>query len=311
VNKYNLNEIKIEVTYNCPLSCVHCSSDANPGHQISMPVEKCIEIIKDAVSVGVNEVTFSGGEPLVWSGILDVVRYSKQYGLKVNIYTSGNFDNMEDLMSGFANVGVDSMIFSIYSDIEKEHSRVTRKANSFSNTMKAIRLAQSYSIHTEIHFVALASLYKNLPNIAELAKENGVQRISILRFVPQGRGTLISNHDTLSKTQNLELKNIIDNLRKKDFDIRTGSPFNVLFLIGYKSARYLLKRLQTAMLERDWDYMLSGIVELDDAFFGAPPCGLPLRANRPKATFRFAKSAGRRANVAAVQIKLMFSSVCH
>lgn len=39
--------------------------------------------------------------------------------------------------------------------------------------------------------------------------------------------------------------------------------------ISYKSAWYLHKRLQTAMMEKDWEYMLSGIVELDDAFFGA------------------------------------------
>lgn len=39
--------------------------------------------------------------------------------------------------------------------------------------------------------------------------------------------------------------------------------------IGYKAAWYLLQRIRTAMMERDWDYMLSGIVELDDAFFGA------------------------------------------
>ena len=39
--------------------------------------------------------------------------------------------------------------------------------------------------------------------------------------------------------------------------------------ISYKSAWYLLKRLQTAMMERDWEYTLSGTVELDDAFFGS------------------------------------------
>lgn len=38
--------------------------------------------------------------------------------------------------------------------------------------------------------------------------------------------------------------------------------------IGYKSAWYLHKRLQTAMMEREWDYTLSGMVELDEAFFG-------------------------------------------
>jgi radical SAM protein with 4Fe4S-binding SPASM domain len=78
--------------------------------------------------------------------------------------------------------------------------------------------------------VALASNYKKLVGIAETAQANGVKRVSVLRFVPQGRGLLICNHDTLNKSQNLELKNIILDLRNNGFDIRTGSPFNVLLL---------------------------------------------------------------------------------
>ena len=40
--------------------------------------------------------------------------------------------------------------------------------------------------------------------------------------------------------------------------------------IAYSSAWYLLHRLRNAMRERDKDYILSGIIELDDAYFGAP-----------------------------------------
>ena len=40
--------------------------------------------------------------------------------------------------------------------------------------------------------------------------------------------------------------------------------------ISYSSAWYLLHRLRRAMGQRDQDYVLSGIVELDDAYFGAP-----------------------------------------
>lgn len=40
--------------------------------------------------------------------------------------------------------------------------------------------------------------------------------------------------------------------------------------IAYSSAWYLLHRLRRAMGQRDQDYVLSGIVELDDAYFGAP-----------------------------------------
>lgn len=41
-------------------------------------------------------------------------------------------------------------------------------------------------------------------------------------------------------------------------------------VIAYSSARYLLHRLRKAMGQRDHDYVLSSIAELDDAYFGAP-----------------------------------------
>lgn len=40
--------------------------------------------------------------------------------------------------------------------------------------------------------------------------------------------------------------------------------------ISYSSAWYLLHRLRKAMGQRDQKYLLSGIVELDDAYFGSP-----------------------------------------
>jgi radical SAM protein with 4Fe4S-binding SPASM domain len=230
LKKYELHEMKMEVTYNCPLSCVHCSSNANPGNQLSMSTDKCIEIIDGALLLGLKEITFSGGEPLKWKGIIDVIIYSKSKGLICNIYTTGNCDNLDELMKKLKTICVDKLIFSLYSDNENEHNRITRKYDSFSNTIKAIKLAKLYNIQTELHFVALASNYKKLAGIAEMIQEYGIKQISVLRFVPQGRGLLIKNFNTLNRIQNLELKKMITDLRSKGYKIRTGSPFNVLLL---------------------------------------------------------------------------------
>lgn len=43
--------------------------------------------------------------------------------------------------------------------------------------------------------------------------------------------------------------------------------------IAYSSAWYLLQRIRSAMAGRDSEYMLSGIVEMDDTYFGAPAEG--------------------------------------
>ena len=43
--------------------------------------------------------------------------------------------------------------------------------------------------------------------------------------------------------------------------------------IAYSSAWYLLQRLRSAMGKRDQKYILSGTIELDDAYFGTPSVG--------------------------------------
>jgi transposase-like protein len=47
---------------------------------------------------------------------------------------------------------------------------------------------------------------------------------------------------------------------------------NTLHVI-YKTAWFMLQRIRKAMIEKDWDYKLSNIVETDEAFFGAPTRG--------------------------------------
>ena len=50
-----------------------------------------------------------------------------------------------------------------------------------------------------------AENFNELGDLAELGKRNGVSQISVLRFVPQGRGQLFQQHG-LNRLQNLQLK---------------------------------------------------------------------------------------------------------
>lgn len=230
MSTFALKELKIEVTYNCPLACVHCSSNASKENQLAMSLDQCIEILKDAIQLGIEQVAFSGGEPLIWEGLDSAIRYAHQNNIQTTIYTSGNISDPHTTFHHLKNCGLDKAVFSVYSDNESNHDRVTRIRGSFCKTLLSIDVCCKNEIVPEVHFVALASNYQKLPDIVSLAENHGVSRVSVLRFVPQGRGALISNSDTMSKGQNLELKSIIQSLRTKGHDIRTGSPFNVLWL---------------------------------------------------------------------------------
>ncbi len=227
---FKLNEIKIEVTYNCPLACIHCSSDAYAGNEKCMTIEKCKEIIKDAKKIGAKEISFTGGEPLSWDGLVECVGFAHLNEFNISLYSSGNDPNYLTKFRDLKNAGLHKVIFSLYSNVESDHNRITRKRESLQNTIKSIEYVKKIGIEPEIHFVALSYNYQSLEDVVMFANKIGVRRISVLRFVLQGRGALLEQTGALNKEQNLFIVQTIKQLRDKGFDIRTGSPMNVFLL---------------------------------------------------------------------------------
>ncbi len=227
-NNYILREIKIEVTHRCPLVCLHCSSEATPGCDREMSFAAAMGLLNQVMDYGVEEIVFSGGEPLIWKGIEKAILACTKAGIRTLVYTSGNFANQAEVFKKLKDVGVSQIAFSIFGGDAEKHERVTRRYGSFSKTLKATEEAFNNSIEFEFHFVPLSINYEDLPGVVSLASGVEAKRVSILRFVPQGRGA-ISSTMGLTREQNIELKRLIENGRKS-FDIRAGSPYNFLLV---------------------------------------------------------------------------------
>ncbi len=226
---FKLKEIKIEVTHDCMLRCVHCSSisEDNTGRNIEWT--SCKKILDDAASMGVEKVAFSGGEPLLWEHIISAVDQAARYGMDVYIYTTGNAPGAKNLLEKLYSVGLSKVMFSLFGTNARQHEKVTMSCGSYDKTIAMAEYCVTIGLFTEFHFVPLSSNYKLLSAIAELAFSMGVKRVSVLRFVPQGRG-VNKNVCGLSHAQNLELRSKIKALHKQGHDIRLGSPYNFLML---------------------------------------------------------------------------------
>ena len=78
-----LRELKIELTHDCALQCVHCSSNARANSAMRMEWPVFAQILDDAASMGVQKVAFSGGEPLLWRHISNAVERAKNHGRRL------------------------------------------------------------------------------------------------------------------------------------------------------------------------------------------------------------------------------------
>lgn len=224
-----LRSLKIELTYRCPLKCSHCSSDAWHGHPATMQRADCMRIIDAAAAMEVDEVAFSGGEPLVCDYLVEAVEAASGKGMAVSLYTAGNTDGVEQTLKRLAERGLKRVVFSIYGDTKSAHDSVTRVPGSLSATLDAMTAAGKCGLTTEVHFVPLVSTVSEVEGVCRLARRLGAQTVSVLRFMPQGRGKHMRD-EIPTKRHNVMLRDEILRLRRCGFHIRTGSPYNFLML---------------------------------------------------------------------------------
>ncbi len=225
--KFSLKEIKVELTYKCNLQCVHCSSEGSLDMIEAISWPEMLKIMESARRMGVERVSLSGGEPFVWPDFGTLLSSSELNDFAVRIYTSGTTDNFQELSSVITHRNL-KFIFSIYSACPEAHDNVTKASGSFRKTLASLEYIGG-NFDTEVHFVPLSVNYHQLKPLVALLRKVGVKKLSVLRFVPQGRGSA-NKHLDLSQSQNLKLREDINEIRQSGFNLRTGSPFNFLFL---------------------------------------------------------------------------------
>ena len=233
-----LKELKIELTQECPLACVHCSTNSSRKQLSSLPEAVVIRLLHEAADLSVERVVFTGGEPLVCAYLSKAIDTAARCGIAATLYTTGILDNALTPLTlagavGLVGLGLRRFIFSLYSDQAEVHDSITRYG-THAATLTAVRNAVGSGCPVEMHFVAMKRNFRDLPGVVRLAEAVGVDRVSVLRFVPQGRGRGIAGREDIDTNELRELAASITRLRLQHptVRIRAGSPFNILD-IGY------------------------------------------------------------------------------
>lgn len=226
----SLQELKIEINNYCPLDCIHCSTDTGPYCTDLFPEPRFLERIQEAAKLGCKTVSLSGGEPSCNANIFYYVKKISDQGMNAELYTCG-IGWAHQYFSDFywlrlRDLGLKRVIFSLYADDFVIHEQITRTPASFLLTLASILSAVRQELNVEIHFTVMRNNFKQLPELAKRAVNLGVKKISVLRFVPQGRGEKYKNDLGLNSGEYKEFMELVVPAARKYLEIRLGSPFN-------------------------------------------------------------------------------------
>lgn len=201
----------LALTYDCQCRCVHCSAAGyrDAGKRYLSPEEVTDTIIK-LKTLGVSQVYFFGGEPLLSRELPDYIRLAKSLGMLTQLDTNGLLLD-EPMIRRLKIAGIDFIGISLDSDKAGEHDRLRGVPGSYERAVAAVKACRKSSVKCFISTYATKEKLRDgtMRELVRLSKGLGA-RLRILSPIMSGRW-FNHNEIILDKEDIGGLKNLLEN----------------------------------------------------------------------------------------------------
>lgn len=201
----------IEITHECNLRCKHCLNNSGNKMKDQLTDNEIFNLIIEFSKAGMQEIRFTGGEPLVHRRVYDFIALAHQLGLYTSIGTNGTLITTE-VAKKLKSAGLDKAIISI-DGTEKSNDNI-RGAGNYQRTIDGIKNLESNNIKVRINSVIMKS---NIDDVINLAKDlnKAKTHLMIRRFIESGRGSLLTGNTLTKKDYDYVRKELKEELKGK------------------------------------------------------------------------------------------------
>lgn len=188
-----------ELTHRCPLHCVYCS---NPMELTlsdrELPTEVWERVLREAREMGVLQVDFTGGEPLVREDLTKLIRTARAADLYVNLITSGiplDEKRLEELVAA----GLDHFQLS-FQGAREENASEFSGTRTHGRKLRVAEWVKKHRVALTLNFVIHRQNLDELEAMVDLTDEIGPSRVEFAHV--QYYGWAFANRDRLLPSRN-------------------------------------------------------------------------------------------------------------
>jgi pyrroloquinoline quinone biosynthesis protein E len=169
-----------ELTYRCPLRCPYCSNPidwSNEQYRQELATEDWLRVIQQARSLGVWQLGFSGGEPLLRSDLEVLVKASAAVELYTTLVTAGTLLTRERTTQ-LCHAGLNHVQISIQ-DSRAAESDYIAGVPSFEKKLDAARIVKDLGLPLTLNFVLHRHNIDRLEEMLDLCEMLQADRVEL------------------------------------------------------------------------------------------------------------------------------------
>jgi GTP 3',8-cyclase len=183
-----ITDLRVSITDRCNYKCVYCRTGSQGAQFAELAMDDYLRIIRVFVSLGIEKVRLTGGEPLLRKGLIPLLEQLAQLRtndtdnpkpLDLAITTNGHL--LAEMAAPLAGAGLSRITVSMDAVGAETFERITRVPGSFNKVLAGVRAAQRAGLGpVKVNCVLLRGFNDDqIVPFAHFSRDEGV----IVRFI--------------------------------------------------------------------------------------------------------------------------------
>lgn len=184
-----------ELSYRCPLRCAYCSNPVQRYSPSAAELDTAAwqQTLTEAEGLGVLQVHFTGGEPLLRDDLEQLVAHAHQTGLYTSLITSA-VGLTRARLADLAAQGLDHVQISIQGMSDADALKIAGRAG-LAHKLEAMTWVRELGLPLTINVVLHRHNIDQIPELIALAERVGAERLELANT--QYVGWALTNRDML------------------------------------------------------------------------------------------------------------------
>ena len=178
--------VQLHPTLRCNLKCRHCYSSSSPQNAETLTPSTLIGALSVLRDEGFNVVSVSGGEPLLYKPLFEVLKFARSLGMTVTLTTNGML--LTKAVVGQLTETAQLLAISL-DGIPESHNQMRSHPQAFEKMSRNLELVRNAGI--PFGFIFALTLYNldELAWVAEFAIEQGARLLQVHPLEEEGRAS--------------------------------------------------------------------------------------------------------------------------
>jgi cyclic pyranopterin phosphate synthase len=188
-----IRDLRISITDRCNYRCVYCRTGNNGAQYAELPLADYLRMARVFVELGITKIRLTGGEPLLRSGLLDLVReltvLRTPAGDRPELAVTTNGHLLAEMAVPLKKAGLDRVTVSMDAVDPERFARITRVPDGYAAVLEGLRSARRAGLGpVKVNCVLLRGFNEDqVEAFGRFAREEQVA-VRFIEFMPLDEG---------------------------------------------------------------------------------------------------------------------------